>query len=198
MWRPRQKTPCDASGEALPQFRLSREDKGKLPVRFGSFAEAFSRKAKLVTLPSPNRGAVTPCANFALTSEVPNGLAYSAPVPLGTSEVLSHKTGTEALHSASHLRNKTTTKAPQRASLSKSSGVKSAFQSEVKGHPWVLIAVLIQLQCPRVLPEFSAAKLELKHYAVLTAFAVMQRTRSHSVLCFQSPLVLSLPLQKEL
>jgi len=76
---------------------------------------------------------VTPCADFALTSEVPNGLAYSAPVPPDTSEVLNHKTGTEALYSASHLRNKTATKAPQRASLSKSSGVKSTFQREVKG-----------------------------------------------------------------
>ena len=132
MWRSRQKAPCEASGEVPPsedplQLRLSCEDKGKLSIWFGSFTEALSRKAKLVTLPSPNRGVVTPCANCTLTSEVTNGLANLAPVPPGRSEVLSHKTGTEALHSASHLRNKAANKVPQRASLSKSSGVKSAF-----------------------------------------------------------------------
>ena len=64
MWRPKQKAPCEASGEAPPQPRLSREDKGKLSIQFGCFTEAISREARLVTLPSPNLGAVIPCANL--------------------------------------------------------------------------------------------------------------------------------------
>ena len=51
---------------------------------------------------------------------------------------------------------------------------------------------------PKGLIEFSAAKLELKHYAVLIASAVMQRTKHYLVLRFQSPLVPSPPLQIEL
>ena len=72
----------------------------------------ISREAKLVSLPSPNLGAVTPCANLVLTSEVTDGFANTAPVPQGTSEILSRKTGTEALNSASHLDYKGANKAP--------------------------------------------------------------------------------------
>jgi len=99
-WKPKKKALCEASGEvppgdAPPQLPLSREDKGKLLIQFGSFAEAIRHEARLLTLPSPNLGAVTPCANLVLTSEVTDGLVYTAPVPQGTSDVLNRKTKTE-------------------------------------------------------------------------------------------------------
>ena len=87
----------------------------------------------MATLPSPNSGAVTPCANLILTSEVTDGLANTASIPQGTSEVLSRKTGTKALSSASHLRYKGANKAPQRALLSKSANAKSVLQSGARG-----------------------------------------------------------------
>ena len=133
MWRPKQKAPCEASGTVTPQLRLSREEKGKMLVRFGSFAEAISREARLATLPSPNLGAVTLCVNLVLPSEVSDGMANSAPVSQSASEVLSTKAGPAALSSAKHLRNKAANKAPQCASLSKSLSVKSALRSEAKG-----------------------------------------------------------------
>ena len=65
MWRLKQKAPGEVlPGEVPPQLRLSREDKGKAPIRFGSFTETNNREARLATLPSPNLGAVTPCANL--------------------------------------------------------------------------------------------------------------------------------------
>ena len=138
MWRPKQKAPC----EVPAQLHLSREDKGKLPIQFGSMTKAISREAKQASLPSPNLGAVTPGVNLALTGEVTDGVANTAPVPKGTSKVLSCKAGTEALTSASHLRYKAENKAPQCAksevimtSLSKYSSTKSALRSELRDHP---------------------------------------------------------------
>ena len=72
------------------------------------------------------------------------------------------------------------------------------FRAELRDHPWVLIAVLMQLQRLTVLPEFLAAKLELKYYAVLIASTTMQRMRPRPVLRFQSLRVLSPPLQIQL
>ena len=104
-----------------------------MPIQFGSIIEAISREARLVTLPSPNLGAVTPCVNLVLTSEVTEGVANTAPVRKGTNKVLSRTAGTEALTSASHLRYKAKNKAPHRAksevtvtSLSKYSSAKFA------------------------------------------------------------------------
>ena len=62
MWRPKQKAPYEASGVVTLQARLSREDKGKMHARF---FETICREARAATLPSPNPGAVTPCANLA-------------------------------------------------------------------------------------------------------------------------------------
>ena len=129
MWRPKQKAPCETSSEATPQLHLSREDKGKMPVRFGSFAEAISREARAATLPSPNPGAVTPCANLVLTSEATDGMENTAPVPQGTRGVPSRQAGTKAPSGANYLREKATSKAPQRASLPSSSSVKFALHS---------------------------------------------------------------------
>ena len=70
------------------------------------------------------------------------------------------------------------------------------FEAKLRDHPWVLIAVLMQLQCLRVLPKFSAAKLELKHYLVPIASVVMKRTRHHPVLRFQGLWMLSPSLIK--
>jgi len=125
-------------------------------------------------------------------------VANSAPVPQGASEVLSPKARTEALSSANHLRNKAANKPSQRASLSKSSSISPLFEAKLRDHPWVLIAVLMQFQRLRVLPELSAAKLELKHYPVPIASAVTQRTRHRPVLRFQGLRMLSLPLQMDL
>ena len=115
------------------QLRLSREDKGKLPIQFCSIIEPINRKSRSVSLSSHNLGAGTPCANLVFTSEVTDGVANAVPV-------LSRKTGTEALSSASHLCYKAENKASLRAksevimtSLSKSSSAKSALRSEVKG-----------------------------------------------------------------
>jgi len=85
-----------------------------MPIQFGSITN-ISHEAKLVSLPSLNLGAVTPNANLALTSEVTDGVANTAPVPKSTNRVLSRKAGTEALGSASYLRYKVKNKAPQRA-----------------------------------------------------------------------------------
>ena len=83
VWRAKQKAPC----EVLAQLRLSREDKGKMPIQFGSIVNIISREAKMVSLPSPNLGAVTPTVNLVLTGEVTGGVANAVPVPKGTSKV---------------------------------------------------------------------------------------------------------------
>ena len=103
MWKLKQKAPCEASGEAPPQLRLSREDKGELPIQFGSIAEVIGCEAKLVYLPLPNLGAMTPCANLVLTSELTDCVANTALVPQGTNKLFSRKAGTKALSSTSHL-----------------------------------------------------------------------------------------------
>ena len=66
----------------------------------------------MVSLPSLNLGAMTPSANLALTSEVTDGVANTAPVRKGTDRVLSRKAGTEALGSTTYLRYKVKNKAP--------------------------------------------------------------------------------------
>ena len=115
MWRPKQKAPCEASGKAPPQCRLSREDKGKLSIPFGSIAEAISHEARVETLPLPNLGAVTSRANLILTSEVIDGVANTG-------------------------------------------------------------------QYLRIRAEFPAARLKLKHLAMLTTFATRWQTKHHGVL----------------
>ena len=164
--------PYEASGEAPPQPRLSREDKGKLPIRFGSFAEAINRDARLVTLPSPNLRAVTPCTNLVLPSDVSDGVANSAPVPQAAN------------------------KAPQVLRSPNPQALSPLFEVKLRDHPWVLIAVLMQLQRLRVLPELSAAELELKHYPMPIASVAMKRTRHRPVLRFQGLRMLSPPLIK--
>ena len=52
----------------------------------------------------------------------------------------------------------------------------SLFAAELRDRPYVLIAVLMQLQHPRTFPKFLPEKLELKHYLMLTTFAARKRT----------------------
>ena len=141
MWRPKQKALYKASGVATPQDRLSREDKGKMPA---CFAEAIRREARTATMPSPNSGAVTPRANLVLPSD---STADTAPVPQGTREVPNRQVKTKAPSGANHLRRR------QRAKHhSMLQALSSFFAAELKDRPWVLIAVLMQLQRLRVLP----------------------------------------------
>jgi len=191
MWRPKQKAPCEASGEVPPgevppQFHLSCEDKGKLPIRFGSFAEAINREARLATLPSPNLGAVTPCANLVLPSEASMAWLTQCQYPRVRAKFSAPRL--ELKHSAVII---TFEISPNPQALS------PLFEAKLRDHPWVLIEVLMQLQHLRVLPELSTAKLKLKHYPVPIASAVMQRTRHRPVLRFQGLRMLSPPLQME-
>jgi len=139
----KQKASRKALGETPVQLRVSREDKGKMPLNLGGIANV-SREAKLISLSSPNPGALAPSANLTSTSEVTDDVANIAPVPRGTNKILSRKAealcsakyfsreaGTEALCSTSYLRHKAEHKAPLRAksevtmtSLPKSSDAK--------------------------------------------------------------------------
>ena len=101
VWRAKQKAPCEVSGEVPAQLRLSREDKGKMPIQFGSIAN-ISREAKMISLSLPNLKALAPSANLTPMREVTDGVANTAPVPKGTNKVLSREVGTEALCSAKY------------------------------------------------------------------------------------------------
>ena len=105
MWRAKQKAPREVSGEVPAQLRLSREDKGKMPIQFGTTTN-ISREAKSMSRSSPNLEALAPSANPTPTSEVPDGIANIVLEPKGTNKVLSHEAGTEALCSAKYLRSK--------------------------------------------------------------------------------------------
>ena len=104
MWRPKQKALYEASGVATSHARLSQ--KGKMPA---CFVKTVSREVTAI-MPSPNSGAIAPCASLVLMSE--------ATVPQGTHDIHSHEAGT---------------KAPQRASFPGSSSTKLALHSEAKG-----------------------------------------------------------------
>ena len=158
--------------------RLSCEDKGKMPA---CFAEDISREVRTATMPSPDSGAVTPHANLVLLSEVTDSTAATTPISQGARGVPSRQAGAKAPNSANHLREKVANKAPQRALLPGSSSVKFTLVVELRDYPWVLIAVLMQLQRLRVLPKFLAAKLELKHYLVSITSMVMRGTMHQPV-----------------
>ena len=108
MWRPKQKALDEASGVATPQVRLSREEKGKMPVCSNKLA---SREVTTATIPSPNSRATTR-ASLVLMSK--------ATVPQRTRDVHSREAGT---------------KAPQRASFPSSSTIKLAPRSGAKEFP---------------------------------------------------------------
>ena len=135
MWRPKQNAPCEASGEAPPRPRLSHEDKDKMHVRFGSFAEAISREARAATLSSPNPGAVTPSANLVLTSEATDGMANTVPVSQGMRGIPNCQAETKAPSSANHLRNKVANKAPRMLRFPTPQALSLLFTAGLRDHP---------------------------------------------------------------
>ena len=98
-------------GEVPTQFRLSCEEKGKMPIWFGTTTN-ISREAKSISPSSPNLEALAPGTNPTPTSEVADHVAIRVLVPKGTTKVPSHEAGTEALCSAKYLRSKEKRKAP--------------------------------------------------------------------------------------
>ena len=89
MWRSKQKARYEAAIVAAPQSHLSREGKGKMHAYSN---ETVSREVT-ATMPSPNPGAVTPCASLVPMSE--------ATVLQGTHDVHNREAGTKAPQCAS-------------------------------------------------------------------------------------------------
>jgi len=159
MWRPKQKSPCEASDVAMPQARLSREDNGKMPA---CFVETISREAKTTTIPSPNSGAVTPRANLVLMSEATDGVANTAPVPQGTRGVPSRQARTKAPSGANLLRSKMASKAPQCASLSGSSIAKFALHGGAKGLSLGVDSGVYAVSAPKGVPKVLSREARAK------------------------------------
>ena len=118
---PLQKSPAEASGVVMPKSRLSREEKGKMPICSSNTA---NRKVTTAIIPSPNSRAATPCAGLVLMSE--------ATVPRRTRRVHDSEARGKVLPKANRLRSSIAGKAPQRASLSSSSGAKLALCGEAR------------------------------------------------------------------
>ena len=113
MWRPKQKYLAEASGVATPKPRLSREEKGKMPVCSNN---AASREVTTAIIPSPSSTATTPCARLVLMSE--------ATVPQRTRRVYNREARAKVPSKANCLRSSIAGKAPQRAPPSSSSSAK--------------------------------------------------------------------------
>jgi len=70
VWKAKKKALREALGESAVQLRASREDKGKMPLNFGSITDAsreadFEPQGHGLLLSSPNPRALVPSANFA-------------------------------------------------------------------------------------------------------------------------------------
>ena len=100
-------------------------------------------------------------------------------IPACFVETISRKARTKAPSGANLPRSKVADKAPQRALPLAPQALSSLFAAELRDCPQVLIAVLMQLQHSRAFPKFLTAKLEVKHYLVITTSAMMKRTRRH-------------------
>ena len=144
MWRPKQKALYEAAIVAAPQSHLSREGKGKMHAYSN---ETASREVTTATMPSPNSGAVTPCASLVLMSE--------ATMPQGTHDVHSRKARTRA---------------PQCASFPYSSSTKLTLSNETKRLSLSADSGAYAASVPRALPKLLAANLEPKHYPRLITF----------------------------
>ena len=114
----------------MPQVHLSCENKGKMSA---CFVETTSCEVTMATIPSPNSGAVTPCASLVLMSKATDGVAST--VPQGMHEVPSRQAKTRAPSGANLLCSKVADKAPQRAPLPSSSSAKLALRSELRDYP---------------------------------------------------------------
>ena len=139
----------------------------------------------MVSLPSPNLRAVTPCANLVLTHEVTDGLVNTAPVPQGTSEVLSRKTGTEVLSSASHLRYEGANRAPQHALLSKSSNNKSVLHSGVRGSSLGVDSGAYAASAPKGAPRILSREAGTK--ALCSADRLYGNAKNEALSCASLP-----------
>jgi len=87
IWKPKQKSPAEASGVAMPKPRLSRKEKGKMPFRSNN---AANHKIKMAIIPSPR--AAMPRASFVHMGK--------ATVPQRTHRVHGREARTKALFSA--------------------------------------------------------------------------------------------------
>ena len=97
VWKPKQKSPTEASGVATPKPCLSREEKGKKPL---CSSNAADHEVTTAIIPSPNSRAATPCVSLVHINKAtapqraPLSSASSAKfAPIGEAE-------TEALFSA--------------------------------------------------------------------------------------------------
>ena len=137
VWRAkREASPREALGKVETQLRLSREDKGKTSLSFGSVAYA-SREAEVepqrreFLLASSNPKELFSSTKFAPRSEVKgaslsaDSVAYTASASKGASNVPSHEAGTKALGGAKYLRRNAKNKALLRA-------IPSCAKSEVR------------------------------------------------------------------
>jgi len=121
IWKPKQKFPVEASGIATPKLRLSREEKGKMPVYSNNAAD---HKVKTTIIPSPNSRAAMPCVSLAFTSE--------ATVPRRTHWVYGCEARAKVLSKANPLRSSTGGRTPQRAPPSSSSSTRLAPVGETR------------------------------------------------------------------
>ena len=115
------------------------------------------------------KGKTPACFDETITREVtttmmpsPNSGAVTPRASLVPMSEATVSQGTHAVHNR-----EVGTKAPQRAKL--------ALCSEAKGLPLLLIAMLMQLQCPRAFPKLLAANLQPKHCLRLIFFAATPR-----------------------
>ena len=108
IWRPKQKSPTEASGVATPKPRLSRKEKGKRPV---CSSNAADHEVTTAIIPSPNSRAATPCVSLVHMNK--------ATVPQRT-------------HQVHPLCSSIAGKAPQRAPFSSASSTKLAPDGEAR------------------------------------------------------------------
>jgi len=121
MWRPKQKSLAEASGVATPKPRLSREEKGKMPVCSNNAADY---EVTTAIIPSPNSRAAMPCATLVHKSK--------ATVSQHTHWAYDREGRAKVLSKVNPLRSDITGEAPQRAPLSSSSNTKLAPVGEAR------------------------------------------------------------------
>ena len=117
VWKPKQKSSTEASGVATPKPRLSRKEKGRMPV-------CSNHKDTTAIIPLSNSRAAMPCAGLVLTSE--------AIVPQRTRRVHDREAEAKILSKANCLRSSIAGKAPQRAPLSSASSTKLSLYGEAR------------------------------------------------------------------
>ena len=115
IWKPKQKSSTEALGVVMPRLRLSREEKGKMPICPDN---AASHKVTTAIIPSSESRAAKPSVSLAFTSK--------AIVPQRIHWVRGREAKTAVLSEVDPLRSRIAGKAPQRAPLPNSSSTKLA------------------------------------------------------------------------